>query len=80
MSTTAIKKSFHSLIDSIDNENILLFFYALMKRKSTGKEGQLWNMLSKEEDDELLLSYEESDEPRSLVSQAEMKYKHRKWL
>lgn len=80
MSTLEIKKSFHNLIDTIDNENILLFFYDMMKRKSSSKDGQIWNKLSAEQKEELLLSVKESENPDNLIVNEEMKKKHKKWL
>jgi hypothetical protein len=80
MTTIEIKKNFHSLIDSIDNENILLFFYDLMKRRSTSKEGQIWNRLSNDQKQELLLSVRESENPDNLISHEDLKNKHKKWL
>lgn len=80
MSTLEIKKSFHNLIDTIDNENILLFFYDMMKRKSSSKDGQIWNKLSVEQKEELLLSVKESENSDNLISHEEMKNKHNKWL
>jgi len=80
MTTIEIRKNFHSLIDSIDNENILLFFYDLMKRKSTSKEGQIWNRLSNDQKQELLLSAQESENPDNLISHEDLKNKHKKWL
>ncbi len=80
MTTIEIRKNFHSLIDSIDNENLLLFFYDMMKRKSSSKEGQLWNKLSRDQKEELLLSNKESEDPSNLISHEEMKNKHKKWL
>jgi len=80
MSTLEIKKSFHHLIDSIDNENILLFFYDMMKRKSSTKEGQIWSTLSREQQEELMLSVKESEDSMNLISHEEMKNKHKKWL
>ena len=80
MTTIEIKKNFHSLIDSIDNENILLFFYDLMKRRSTSKEGQIWNRLSNDQQQELLLSVRESENPDNLISHEDLKIKHKKWL
>ena len=80
MTTIEIRKNFHSLIDSIDNENILLFFYDLMKRKSTSKEGQIWNRLSNDQKLELLLSAQESENPDNLISHEDLKNKHKKWL
>jgi hypothetical protein len=80
MTTIEIRKNFHSLIDSIDNENILLFFYDMMKRKSSSKEGQIWNKLSRDQKEELMLSNKESEDPMNLISHGEMKNKHKKWL
>jgi hypothetical protein len=80
MSTIEIRKNFHSLIDSIDNENILLFFYGLMKKKSTSKEGQIWNRLSDDQKQELLISEQESENPDNLISYDDFKNKHKKWL
>ena len=80
MTTIEIRKNFHSLIDSIDNENILLFFYDLMKRKSTIKEEQIWNRLSNDQKQELLLSAQESENPDNLISHEDLKNKHKKWL
>jgi len=80
MTTIEIRKNFHSLIDSIDNENILLFFYDLMKRKSTINEGQIWNRLSNDQKQELLLSTQESENPDNLISHEDLKNKHKKWL
>ena len=80
MNTIEIKKNFHLLIDSIDNESILISFYDLIKQRSSTKEGQLWNRLTKAERDELLLALEESYNPDNLISHDEMVTKHKKWL
>jgi hypothetical protein len=80
MNTIEIKKNFHLLIDSIDNENLLISFYDLIKQRSSTKEGQLWNRLTKAEQDELLLALEESDNPDNLIRHDEMVTKHKKWL
>ncbi|MGF7141285.1 hypothetical protein [Roseimarinus sediminis] len=80
MNTIDIKQSFHHLIDSIDNENLLISFYDLIKKRSIAKEGQLWNNLSEQEQQELLLSFEESKNPENLINHDDMKLKHKKWL
>lgn len=80
MNKTELKKSFHLLIDSIDNENLLINFYDILKKKSSANEGQLWERLTNQEKEELLLALEESDNPENLISQEEMKKKHQKWL
>lgn len=70
----------HDLIDSIDNDNLLINFYDLIKRRTSTKEGQLWGKLTKQEQEELLLTLEEINKPENMISQDEMKKKHRKWL
>mgnify|MGYP001616547187 CR=1 FL=1 len=80
MNTIELKKNFHLLIDSIDNENLLISFYDLIKKRSSTKEGQLWSRLTNQEQEELLLALEESTNPENLISHEEMGKKHRKWL
>jgi uncharacterized protein YaaW (UPF0174 family) len=55
-------------------------FYDLMKTRTLTKEGQLWNRLTEDEQDELLMTLEESENPENLISHEEMKKKHKKWL
>jgi hypothetical protein len=78
MNTIELKKSFHLLIDSIDNEDLLASFYDLIKKKSSTKEGQLWNRLSCKEQEELISALEESENPKYLISNDEMKKKYNK--
>jgi hypothetical protein len=80
MDTLELKRNFHHLIDSIDNDDLLLGFFELLKNRTLAKEGQLWEGLSKSEKEELLTSLEESKSSYNLISHAEMKKKHRKWL
>ena len=80
MSTLKLKKDFHNLIDSIENENLLSDFYTLIKRRISGKEGKLWKGLTTKEQEELNLAFEESQKPENLISHDEMKKKHKKWL
>ena len=78
MSTTAIKSNFHKLIDKIDNENLLRQFYQALL-SSTKKEGKLWDSLTKEEQEDLLLSYEESFDEKNLIQWNDVKEEYKKW-
>ena len=80
MTTIELKNNFHHLIDSIDNEYLLLRFYDLMKSRTISKEGKLWSRLTKEEQEELLIAFEESEQEENLLSHDEMMKKHKKWL
>ena len=80
MNAIELKKNFHLLIDSIDNENLLVSFYDLIKKRSSTREGQLWGRLTNQEQEELLSALEESENPENLISHEEMVTKHKKWL
>jgi hypothetical protein len=80
MTTLEIRNSFHHLIDSIDNDQLLLKFYELMKNRTSTKDGNLWARLTKEEQDELLAAFDESQDEKNLKGQDDMLKKHKKWL
>lgn len=77
---TSIKQKLHDLIEGIDNESILNQVYELISKKSSSKEGDLWSKLTDEQQKEVLLSLEESEEPYNLISEEEVKKNHKKWL
>ncbi len=80
MNTLEIKNNIHHLIDNIDNENLLLNFYHILKNRTTTKDGDLWARLTKEEKEDLISAFEESKEDYNLIPNEEMKKKHKKWL
>ncbi len=75
----SIKEDFHHLIDIIEDEQVLNGYYQLIKL-NTGEYGQLWNNLTEEQKAELLIAYDESFDPRNLISHEEVKKQHEKWL
>ncbi len=74
------KDDFHNLIDKIEDEAALKGYFNLIQRLNNNQTGELWDSLSSEEKDELLLSYEESFDPKHLISHEEVKKQHGKWL
>jgi hypothetical protein len=80
MEATQLRINFHQLIDSIDNERILSKFYGLMSKSRESTDGKLWSRLTSEEQDELLLSDIESDNPDNIISHTVIQKKHSKWL
>lgn len=80
METTEIKKDFHQLIDTIENEDLLKGIYSLLKRNSVNEGGQLWNNLTFQEQRVLLSALEEIDDPNQLKTFSEIRKKHKKWL
>ncbi len=75
-----IKDDFHSLIEKIEDEEVLKGYFELIQRLNNSQTGKLWDSLSPAERDELIVSYEESFTPDNLVSHDEVKKKHDKWL
>ncbi len=80
MKAIELKNSFHNLIDSIDNEVLLLNFYHLIKNRHTAKDGELWEQLTYKEQEESLHLSEEADLGKNYISHDKMKTKHKKWL
>jgi len=76
----SIKQKLHNLIDNIENESILNQVYELIYKKNASAENDLWSKLSTEQQQEVLLSLEESNDPNNLTSQEEVKKAHKKWL
>lgn len=74
------KEEFHKLIDKIEDEAVLKGYFELILRLNNNQTGELWNGLSAEEKEELLLSYTESFDPNNLISHNEVKKQHTKWL
>ncbi len=77
---TSIKQKLHELIDKIENESILNQAYELIYKKNASGEGDLWNKLTLKQQQELLLSLEESENPDNLISEEELKERYNKWL
>jgi len=80
MALANIKTDFHQLIDKIDNEELLSSFYQLLVQRSLSKNGQLWESLTNEEKNELLLADEESKNSNNWISDEEVRQKHQQWL
>jgi hypothetical protein len=73
------KEAFHKLIDIIEDEEILKGYFELILRLNSNQTGKLWDSVSSEEKNELLLSYEESLDPKNLVSNEEVIAQPGKW-
>ena len=80
MKTIEIKRDFHNFIDSIENVTFLEDFYELMKNRFSQKNGLLWSRLSTLEKEEILTSFNESENPKNLIDNTAMKTKLKKWL
>ena len=80
MKQSDIRSNFHKLIDEIDNERLLMKFYDLLIKSSDQKEGELWNQLSNEQKNEVLIAESESHYQKNLIDHETQNAKHKKWL
>ena len=72
MTTIEIRTSLHKVIDKIQNEELLQAIYDFLKTHENSKSGKLWESLSHEQKNELLASYEESENDDKLISNDEI--------
>jgi hypothetical protein len=80
MTTIELKSNFHKLIDNFNNDSVLSKFYEILSRVKESKEGSLWDKLSPDEQEELLIIEKESHNSTNLIHHSEMMKKHKKWL
>ena len=74
------KEEFHKLIDTIEDEQVLKGYYELIQKLNNQESGKLWEGLTEEQKNELIISYEESNDPENLISHDHVKNQHDKWL
>jgi hypothetical protein len=74
------KEKLHILVDQIQDEKLLKAYLDLLENRAKEVVGKLWNTLSNQEKEELLLSYEESFDDDNLIDNKEVKGKFKKWL
>lgn len=80
MSSLELRSNFHSLIDRIDNEQLLQKFYAVLLNANNSNLGNLWSKLSDLEQKELLEIDQETDDLENTVSNEVAFDKYQKWL
>ena len=80
MKQSDVRTNLHQLIDEIDNDRLLIKFYDLLLKSKVQKEGDLWNQLSDEQRNEVLIAESESHYKKNLLDHETQKDKHKKWL
>ena len=68
MGTIELKSNIHKIVDGIQNEQLLQTLYDFLKIRETSQPGSLWSSLSKEQKQEILLAYDESENESNLIS------------
>ncbi|MDZ7607708.1 MAG: hypothetical protein U5K79_19460 [Cyclobacteriaceae bacterium] len=75
-----IKDDLHSLIDKIDNNELLEMVYQLLDSRNKQTEGELIKSLSEEQKKELYEAYDESLDESNLIDLEKLRSKHSKWF
>ena len=68
-----IKRELNSIIDRINNEELLDIIYQILESKEENKEGELLQKLTVAEKEELYQSYDESIDKKNLVDLDQVK-------
>ena len=80
MSIREVRTRFHALIDEVENPDLLLRFFEIMKQNAKPAKKGLWDTLSSAEKSEVLSAHEESRHEDNLISHKTILAKHSKWL
>jgi hypothetical protein len=67
MGTTDLRANIHKIVDGIQSEQLLQTLYDFLKVRETSKPGLLWNSLTEEQKNEVLLAYDESEDENNLI-------------
>lgn len=80
MSIREVRTRFHALIDEVENPDLLLRFFEIMKQNARPSKKKLWDTLSGSEKSDVLNAYEESKDENNLINHQAVLTKHAKWL
>jgi hypothetical protein len=67
MGTAELKTNLHTMVDGIQSEQLLQTIYDFLRYRDNEQTGKLWNTLSQDEKNEVLLAYDESEDKKNLV-------------
>jgi len=67
MGTIELKANIHSIVDGIQSEQLLHTIYDFLKIRGKSQPGQLWASLTEQQKQEVLLSYDESENEKYLI-------------
>ena len=76
MGTLELKSDLHKILDRIENEQLLRTIYDFLKQRESAQEGQIWKTLTPEQKNEVYLSYEESQDDKTLKDWETVKKKY----
>lgn len=72
MNVVSLKSGIHEIVDQIQNEQLLQTFYDFLKSKQLDSSRSKWASLTEEQKQEVLISFEESEDESNLKSREEV--------
>ena len=72
MNSADLKSSIHKIVDCTENERLLQAIYDFLGNSEANRLGQLWESLTAKEKEEVLLSFEESEDDSNLIDRDEL--------
>lgn len=67
METLELRSNIHKIVDGIQNEQLLKTIYDFLKVRETNEPGRLWDSLTEDQKQEVLLAYDESEDENNLI-------------
>ena len=67
MGTIELKSNIHKIVDEIQSEQLLQAIYDFLKSREKNKSSRLWDILTEEQKQEVLLAYDESEDENNLL-------------
>lgn len=67
MKTLELKSNIHKIVDGIESEALLNTLYDFLKAKESRPSERVWDSLTHEQKEEVLLAYDESEDERNLI-------------
>ena len=78
--TIDLKDNLHSLIDKIEDKELLAIIYQLLNSKGEEKNSNLLEQLTAQQKKELYEAYDESFDDSNLIDLEQLKSKHSRWF
>lgn len=68
MKTTELKKNLHTLVDRLENEELLRTLLTFLQENENQKVGKHWDLLTQKQKEEVFAAYEESQSEENLIA------------
>ena len=80
MSVSELKTKLHSLIDEVDNEQLLAYINSLLDENNQAQKADWWDELTNEQKKDLEDAEADIDDPNNLIDNDEVFRQAKEWL